>query len=174
LYTSIDGHAARVAKGNYMPNLGVGSLGMHRPIFQDLSRRRWNGFLMFSGSVLATTSFLAAILWLSVAIEPAIVLLEAPLAQEMPEALHDGSMGGEQETAFAALPPQSSLDQYPAGAGSPATPEPPASPRAATTSAPMPVSSPSFQDLDPSVTAGSMFFLEVDRPVTAPNRQAGT
>jgi len=157
-----------------MSNLVVDSLGMRRPIFQDLSRRRWHGFLMFSGSVLATTSFLAAVLWLSVAIEPAIVLLEAPLAQGMPEALHDASLGAEQQTTIAALPLQGLLDKDPGGAGSPAAPESPASPRAAATSAHMPVSSPSFQDLDPSVTAGSMFFLDVDMPVTSPPRQAGT
>lgn len=157
-----------------MSNLVVDSLGMHRPIFQDLSRRRWHGFLMFSGSVLATTSFLATILWLSVAIEPAIVLLDAPLAQGMPEAPNDGSLGGEEEATIAPLPLQISLDQYSDMASPDATPEPPASSRAATTSAPMPVSSPSFQDLAPSVTADSVFFLNVDTPVISPPRQAGT
>jgi len=56
-----------------------------RPVFQDLTQRRWNGFLMFGGSAVATLAFLAALLWVSVNSAPEIPPLQpGVLAVDLP------------------------------------------------------------------------------------------
>jgi hypothetical protein len=53
-----------------------------RPIFQDLSLRRWYGFLALVGSAGATALFLTAVLWHSVQVTPELPALpEAPASQ---------------------------------------------------------------------------------------------
>ena len=53
-----------------------------RPVFFDEKRTRWHGFLIFSGSALATIAFLAGIIWFSVAYDPQF----KPLPSYLPDA----------------------------------------------------------------------------------------
>lgn len=50
-----------------------------KPVFLDPSRKRWNGFLVFAGSMIATVLFLGVILGISVSTSPDIQL--APNSQ---------------------------------------------------------------------------------------------
>lgn len=46
-----------------------------KPVFLDPSRKRWNGFLVFAGSMIATVLFLGVILGVSVSTSPEIQLV---------------------------------------------------------------------------------------------------
>ena len=58
------------SKTEYNPRSDNERDSQARPVFFDEKRTRWNGFLIFSGSALATITFLAGVIWFSVAFDP--------------------------------------------------------------------------------------------------------